>query len=100
MPLNLRARGLNQLAVIHTGRAGGHTRHAAEAGVEVPHPLRSHLRLALRSKFHQQDAPARRVHLFVPQDICWTSGQAKAAVHALVDDVLRRWMMVVESAKS
>src|SRR5579859_5088095 len=99
MPLNLRTRGLNQLAVVHTGRARGHARHAAEASVEVPHPLRRNLRLAFRCKFHQQDAPARRVHLLVPQNVRRAGGQTEAAVHALVDDFLRRRMMFVEGAK-
>ena len=82
--LELRARVLDQLVVLHPGRAGGHARHAAEAAVEVRHERRRDLVVPL---LHQHDPPARRVHLLAPEHVRRAGRQAEAAVHAVADQV-------------
>jgi len=64
--LDLRARVLDQLVVLHARRAGRHARHAAEAAVEVLDHRRRDLLVAL---LHQHYPPARRVHLLAPQHV-------------------------------
>src|SRR3954451_15577093 len=59
VPFDLRACGFNQLAVLHAGRTGRHTRHAAEAFVEMANVAVGHPRLAFRPQLHEIDATAR-----------------------------------------
>jgi hypothetical protein len=54
---------------------------------------------AFSRHFHQVDATARRIHFFVPQHVGRANRQAKAAVHAFVDDFLRWRMMRVKGAQ-
>ena len=54
--------------------------------------------LAVSRQFHEIDAPARRIHFFVPENVGRADRQAEAAVHALVDDFSRGRMMRVEGA--
>ena len=85
--LDLRARVLDQLVVLHarTGRRSrrpcsrGSGRGAGRCVVE---------QLALLERLlHQHDAPARRVHLLAPEHVGRAGGQAEAAVHAVVDQL-------------
>ncbi len=96
---DLSACGFDKLSVIHAGRAGGHASHAAEAGVEVADPLGSHLCGAFGGELHQIDAPARRIHFLPPQNVGRAHGQAKAAVHALINDGVGGRMMRVKSGR-
>ena len=59
-------------------------------------PLRIHRRVAFAGEFHQVDAPARRVHLFVPENVSRADGQAESAVDARLDDLLGGRMVRVE----
>jgi hypothetical protein len=98
MAFDLCASSFDQFSVIDTGRARGHAGHAAEAGVDMADPLRIYRGVAFAGKFHQVDAAARRVHLFVPEHVSGADGQAEAAVHAILDNLFRRRMMRVERA--
>src|SRR6185437_1127842 len=98
MTLDLSASGFDELSVVNAGGTGGHAGHAAEAGVEMANPLRVHGGGAFAGDFHQVDAAARRVHLFVPEDVGGADGETKAAVNALVDDFGRRRVVRVERA--
>lgn len=93
---DLRASGFNELAVVHSGRAGRHAGHAAKAAIEVADPAGVDLRSALGGKLDQVDAAARRIHFLPPEDVGGTSGKAEAAMHALVDDFRCRRMVLVE----
>ena len=85
--LDLRPHPLDQLVVLHAGRARGHAGHAAEAAVEVgDHLGRDRLALLVADP-HQQDAPARRVHLVLEDRVARARRQAEAAVHAVADQV-------------
>ena len=72
------------------GRARGHARHAAEAAVEVRDHLGRDLRALLVADAHQEDPPARRVHLLLEDVVARARRQAEAAVHAVADEVERR----------
>ena len=95
---NLRARGFNQFAVVHAGGAGGHARHAAQAGVEMAHPFVVQRSRAGGRHVHQVDASARRIHLIAPEEVGGTNRQAEAAVHAFVQNFARRGMVRVKGA--
>src|SRR5918998_6399594 len=93
--LDLLARGLDELVVLHAGWAGGNAGHAPEAQVPVAHHLVVH-RLLVEALVHQVDAPARGVHLFTEQHVSRARRQAEATMHALVYEGLVRRMVVVE----
>ena len=61
-------------------------------------PLRVHVGLTVGREFHQIDAAARRVHLFVPEDIGRANGKTETAVNALIDDFSRWRVMGVKGA--
>ena len=74
---------LDELVVLHAGRAGGHARHAAQAAVEVLGRRRGQPG-AVQDLAHQVDPAARGVHLLGPQLVGGTGRQAEPAVHAVV----------------
>ena len=88
--LELRAHGLQQLVVLHAGRARRHAGHAAQAPVDVlvQRPLEPDL--ALLREVDQVDPPARGVHLLAPQLIGRAGREAEAAVHAVVEQLALR----------
>src|ERR687889_99002 len=94
--LDLLARGLDELVVLHAGRAGRNAGHAPQAQIPVADHLVVH-RLLVEALVHQVDAPARGVHLFPEQHVSRARRQAEAAMHALVYEVLVRRMVVIES---
>jgi hypothetical protein len=96
--LDLLAGGLDQLVVLHAGRAGGDAGHAAKALVEVADHLVVH-GLALQPDLHQVDAATRRVHLLAPQQVGRAGRQAEAAVDAVVDQLLLRRVVQVEGGR-
>ena len=84
--LDLPARVLDELVVLHARRARGHARHAAQAVVPRVDLREGHRPVLLVAGAHEQDAPARGVHLLAPQDVRRARRQAEAAVHAVVDE--------------
>ena len=52
--------------------------------------------LTTRRHLHEVDAPARGVHLLAPERVRRARRQAEAAVHAVVEQLLRRRVVVVE----
>ncbi len=94
-PFDLGAGLLDEGVVLHPGRAGGHARHAAQAGVPVRHHRVAH-RLPVQALLHQVDPAARGVHLLAPQHVGRAGRQAEAAVHAVADQRGVRWMVLVE----
>src|SRR5215210_2233928 len=93
--LDLLARGLDELVVLHPRRTGRDAGHAPEAEVPVANHLVVH-RLLVEALVHQVDAPARRVHLLSEEHVRRARRQAEATVHALVYVGLLRRMVVVE----
>src|ERR687897_490038 len=81
--LDLLARGLDELVVLHAGRAGRNAGHAPQAQIPVADHLVVH-RLLVEALVHQVDAPSRGVHLFPEQHVGRARRQAEATVHALV----------------
>ena len=96
--LDLRARRLDQLVVLHAGRAGGDTGHTPEAGVEMAGERAVDFRLPFGCHLHQVDPPARRVGLPAPERVCRTGGQAEPAVDAVRQQIRRRGMVRIERA--
>jgi len=87
--LHLDPGGLDDLVVLHAGRAGGHTGHAAQAGVEVLNHLVAHRGTVLHL-VDEVDPPARGVHLLPPQYVRRAGRQAEAAVHTVAEQVVQR----------
>ena len=98
LALNLRASRVDQLSVIDARRTGCRAGHATETGIKVADPLRGQLRGAFAGEFDEVNAAARRVHFLTPENVSGAGGQTETAVHALVDDLVRRRMVRVESA--
>src|SRR2546430_13615666 len=97
MTLDLRARRFDQLVVLHARWARGEARHAAEAIVEMADVGSRHLRVAFGAELHQVDPAARGIHFLTPGEVGRASGEAEAAVHALVDQRrLRRLLRVAD----
>ena len=69
-------------------------RHAVDVLVQRP----SSADLALLREVHQVDPPARGVHLLAPQLVGRAGWQAEAAVHAVVEQLALRAVVVVEGA--
>jgi hypothetical protein len=95
--LELRADGLDQGAVSHAGRAGWNACHAAEARIEM---LEVRLREggpAFEPHPGEINPAARRIHLLAPQHVGWTRRQAEPTVHAVIDELARRGMVLVEN---
>ena len=85
--LDVLAGQLDQRVVLHAGRAGGETGHAAEAAVEALDDGIRQLDRAVEAGGHQEDAATRRVGLLAPQAVGRAGGEAEPAVHAVRDDV-------------
>src|SRR5918998_4032384 len=94
--LDLLARGLDELVVLHAGWAGRNAGHAPEAEVPVADHLVVH-RLLVEALVHEVDAPARGVHLLAEEHVRRARRQAEPAVDAVVYEVLLRRVVGVES---
>lgn len=81
--------GGNEFAVLDSGGAGGDAGQATEAVVDVGID-RSGVELAFERFFHEEDAPARRIHLVSHCCVGGTGREAEAAVHAGFDRLLHR----------
>src|SRR5215472_6402329 len=97
--LDLSASCLNQSSVVYAGGTRGHASDTAQARVKMSYPLAIHGCSTLARHFHEVDTAAGRVHFFVPQHVRGANGQAKTAVDALIDNVLRRGMMRIKGAR-
>ena len=97
--LDLRARRLDELVVLHAGWARRHARHAAQAVVHVLPKTGIERGLTFSGLLDHVDSSARRIHLLAPQHVRGASGQAEAAMHAVVDVLLLRRMVGVEAGR-
>src|SRR5262245_56136731 len=77
---------LDERRVPHARRARGLARHAPQARVEVPDDRVRYRDSPFAPRLHQDDAPARRVHLLSEQQITWTRGETEPAVNAGVGE--------------
>jgi len=75
---------LDDLVVLHSGRARGHARHAAKAPVEV-RGRRRRQRRPVQELVRQVDPAARGVHLLAPQLVRGTRGKTKTAMDTVID---------------
>src|SRR6185369_12786753 len=87
LTLQLRPDLLQQMVVLHAGRAGRHARHAAQAGVEVLPQLRRRDRPWFVAGPHQHDPAPRRVHLGAEDGVRGTGGQTESTVDAVLDEL-------------
>ena len=78
---------LDQPVVLHTRRARRNARHAAETPIEVFDDGVAQRDRPVHEALHQVDAPARRVHLLVPEGIGGARREAEAAVDAVCDQL-------------
>jgi len=65
---------------------------------EVADQCLCHRRLAFVAHLHQVDAAARRIHLFVPEQVSGARRQAETAMHAFVDERGGGRIVLVEGA--
>ncbi len=77
---------LEQLGVVHAGRAGGHAGEAAEAKIHFIGECFCGLEFAIGDGAHERDTAARAVSLKLGLVVRRAGGQAHAAVHALLHD--------------
>ena len=84
LPLDLGARGLDELAVRDAGRAGRLAGAAAQAEIEMGNRGVGQVDPALGERLDQHDAAARRVHLRPELGEGRAVGEAEPAVHAAV----------------
>ena len=89
----------DELVVLDSRGAGGHARHTAETVVDVLAEVEAEGSFAGGDFVHHVDAAARGVHLFAPQDVGGTRGEAKAAVDAGIDDLLLWRVVAVEGGR-
>ncbi len=81
--LHVNAKRLDQLAVLHAGRAGRLARPAIQAQIEMAFHLRIQLHPAIDHRSHQIDAAARTVVLIAQLHVGRTCGGAQAAMDAV-----------------
>src|SRR5690606_3330593 len=81
------AADIEELAVLDARRTGRLAGAAGQAAVQVQ-PCARGRRRPLQHLLHLVDAPARSVELVAQKLVCGTGGVAKAAVHALAQDLL------------
>ncbi len=80
---------VDEVHVVHPGRAGGHAGQAGQAAVDVLDHLRARRLAPLQHVLDQVDAPARRIELVAEQQVGRAGGGAEAAMHAGAKDLLR-----------
>ena len=97
--LHLRARIFDELVVLYAGGASRHARHAAQTVIHVLAEGWIERGVSFGGFLHHVDAAARRIHLFSPQNIRGTCGQAEAAVHAIGQQFLVRRVMRIETGR-
>ena len=87
--LDVRAGVVDQMHVIHAGRACGHAGQAGQAAVDMSDHVPARRPAVLQHVLDQVDAPARAVELVAEQRIGRTGGGAEAAMHAGAQDFFR-----------
>ena len=95
-PFDLRTDLLDQAVVLHARGTCIDACHAAKACVPVANHLLVHAHLAARREVHEQDAPARRVHLLTPEKVGRTCGKAETTMHAVRDQRRIGRVVIVE----
>ncbi|MCY1530265.1 hypothetical protein D9M68_654460 [compost metagenome] len=85
MVLDHRAADVQQVVVLHAGRAGGLAVAAGQAAVQVLQGAGTGF-MAFEHLFHQVDAPTRAIQLVAEQLVGGAGGIAEAAVHAATQD--------------
>ena len=89
--VNLRARGLEDLAVLHTTRADGLAGTTVETGA---HLLLKRITVdanpPVSDCFHQINATTRRILLKASFAIGWARRETQATVHTRIDDSVAR----------
>lgn len=83
-PFDVRARSLEELRVVHSGRAGGLAGEAPQAVAHFIGELARDSQLFIGDGPHEGDPPSGTVALAMRGIIRRASGQAHAAVHALL----------------
>ena len=81
---------IDQMHVVHAGRAGRHAGEARQAAIDVLDHLGASPAVMLQHLLDQVDAPARRIELVAEQHVGRAGGRAEAAVHASAQDLFRR----------
>src|ERR1035438_8799021 len=97
--LDLRARWLDEFVVLHAGGARRHAGHATQAVIHVLSKAIIERSLPFSGLLDHVDASARRIHLLAPQHVGGASGQAEAAMHAVVQVFLLWSMVCVEAGR-
>ena len=85
--LDVLARVIDQMHVMHAGGAGRHAGQTREAAVDVLDHVARRRPLVLEHLLDQIDAPARTVELVAEQHVSRAGGGAKAAMHAGAQDL-------------
>ena len=79
---------VDQVHVVHPGRAGGHAGEAREAAVDVLDDLGGRGPVVLQHVLDQVDAAARGIELVAEQHIGRAGRGAEAAMHAGAQDLV------------
>jgi hypothetical protein len=89
MLLEIYARMLDQLAVMHSRRTRGFTPATLKAKVKMTYRVAVEFELALGQRFHQVDTAPWRVHLGARQCICGAGFEAESAMDAIEQQLVR-----------
>jgi hypothetical protein len=87
--LGARPEGRHKLSILNAGGTNRHATEAAQASIDEGHRLVDGQPI-LQGRFHQDDATARRIHLFAQDAVSRTGGQAETAMDARLDGANHR----------
>ena len=87
--LDVLARMIDQMHVVHAGRTGGHAGKARQATVDMFDHLARRRPVLLEHLLDQVDATARGIELVAEQNISRAGRRAEPAMHAGAQDFLR-----------
>ena len=87
--LDMRARMIDEVHVVHAGGAGGHAGEAREAAIDVRRHFGVGRPVVLEHVLDQIDAPARAIELVAEQHIGRAGRGAEAAMHAGAQNLVR-----------
>ena len=88
--LDIAARVIDQVHVVHAGRTGGHAGEAGQAAIDVAHHLLGGRTARLQHVLDQVDAAARTVEFVAEQQEGRTGRGAHAAMHAGAQHLIGR----------
>ena len=86
--LDMGARVVDEVHVVHARRAGGHAGQARQAAVDMLDHLGGRRPVVLQHVLDQVDAPARRIELVAEQHVGRAGRGAEAAMHAGAQDAV------------